>query len=328
MGQDNTVPRRINRVEGVLGQLIQSQGPGVVEKWTNPSDIGVDYGLSFIGTVTGIVAAPKFQCLGLIGFGDDFFEDYWAYVVWDAGGAGADPQGQMLECTGYDSATGDFTVAAFAPNVIAVGDKVLLIHPTIAEVLATLGTHDTDIKALLATIAGYIDTEVAGIKTQTDKIAGKMLFRMVKWSANKVQVQIDAAGATIVMPTITIDNLPADATVVEAHLMFKYRMIENKYAGVNNLNGATVATTSQVFQIQDDGGGAWADGINYVDNYHTLADSAREGGDVDVGEPNVGVANVVDGNDIYNVRLLLGKADFDFINFDDCQVGLDIWYSV
>ena len=110
--------------------------------------------------------------------------------------------------------------------------------------------------------------------------------------------------------------------------MFKFRMIENKYAGVNKLNGATVALNSQVFQIQDDGGGAWADGINFVDDFFTLADAAREGGDVIVGEPNVGVANIVDGNDIYNVRLLLGKADSDFINFDDCQVGLDILYSV
>jgi len=172
------------------------------------------------------------------------------------------------------------------------------------------------------------ETTVSAIKTQTDKIAGKMIFRMIKWSEGKVQVQIDAAGATTILPTITIANLPATATIVEAHLMFKFRMIENKHAGVNNLNGATVALTSQVFQIQDDGGGAWADGINLVDNFFTLASEAREGGDVIVGTPNVGVANVVDGNDTYNVRLFLGKADQDFINFDDCQVGLDILYSV
>ena len=234
MGQDNEVPRRINNVEGALGQVMQSQGPGVVEKWSNPSDLGVDYGLSFLGTVTGVAAAPKFQCSGLIGFGDGFFEDYWAYVVWDAGGAGADPQGQMLECTGYSSVDGDFTVAAFAPNVIAVGDKVYLLHKAIAS--------------LINTTFG-----LAALKTSQ----GKMRFLLpTQWSEGKVQVQITAAGATIALPTITIANLPATATIVEAHLLFKFRMIENKYAGVNKLNGATVALTSQVIQIQDDGGGA------------------------------------------------------------------------
>ncbi|GAH81447.1 unnamed protein product, partial [marine sediment metagenome] len=156
----------------------------------------------------------------------------------------------------------------------------------------------------------------------------RQLDRMVKWSAGKVQVQITAAGATVALPAITISKLPDGAVVEEAHLMFKFRMIENKYAGVNKLNGDTVALTSQVFQIQDDGGGAWTDGINLVNDFFTLASEAREGGDVLVGEPNVGVANVVDGNDIYNIRLFLGKADQDFINFDDCQVGLDILYSV
>lgn len=33
MGQDNTVPRRINRVEGVAEQVMVSGGPGVVESW-------------------------------------------------------------------------------------------------------------------------------------------------------------------------------------------------------------------------------------------------------------------------------------------------------
>ncbi|GAI32856.1 unnamed protein product, partial [marine sediment metagenome] len=113
---------------------------------------------------------------------------------------------------------------------------------------------------------------------------------------------------------------PDTATIVEAYLMFKFRMIENKYEDVNKLNEGTVALTSQVFQIQDGVGGDWADGINLVDDFFTLASLAREGGDVIIGTLNVGVADVVDGNDTYNVRLFLGKADFDFINFDDCQV--------
>lgn len=181
-----------------------------------------------------------------------------------------------------------------------------------------------DLQGLLNNIAGYIDAEITTIITSQ----GRQRDRIVKWSEGKVQVVIDAAGATTLLSTITIDTLPTGATIASAYLMVKFRMIENKYAGVNKLNGGTVALTSQVFQIQDDGGGAWTDGINLPDDYFTLADGAREGGDVLVGTLNVGVSNVVDGNDTYNIRLLLGKADQDFINFDECQAGLDILYSV
>jgi len=290
MGQENTAPRKINGVEGVLGQVMKSGGPEAVETWGFD-----DYGLSFEGIVTGVAGAPDFQCASLAGFDDDYFEGYYAYVNWDAGGAGGAPQGQYEVITAYTA--GNFTTAAFAP-VIAIGDKVLMMHPAIARALDMVTSQ------------------------------GRMLFSLVKWSVGKIQVVIDAAGATTDMSSITIDTLPDGATIESAYLMFKFRMIENTYAGVNKLNGISVALTSQVFQIQDDGGGAWADGIIYVDDFHTLADSAREGGDVIIGTLNVGVANVVDGNDTYNVRLLLGKADHDFINFDDCQVGLDIRYSV
>ena len=131
--------------------------------------------VAYAGTVTGVVAAPKFQCSGLVGHGDDYFKDFWAYVVWDAAGGGAQPQGQRLECTGYDSAGGDFTVAAFAPNVIAAGDKVLLIHPSLAYMLNLTPTRagyldelDFDLQGALSTIAGYLDTEVGAIITLLD----------------------------------------------------------------------------------------------------------------------------------------------------------------
>ncbi len=108
MGQENTSPRKINGVEGVLGQVMKSGGPGAVETWGFE-----DYGLSFEGTVTGIAGAPQFQCAGLAGFGNDYFEDYYAYVVWDAGGAGGAPQGEYLQIAGYTSVGGDFNVGAF-----------------------------------------------------------------------------------------------------------------------------------------------------------------------------------------------------------------------
>lgn len=92
----------------------------------------LDYGLSFLGTVSGIVGAPNFQCDDLKGFGANFFKNYDVYVVWDSAGGGAAPQGERLVCTASTDA-GDFTVPAFTVP-IAVGDKVLLQHPLLHEI--------------------------------------------------------------------------------------------------------------------------------------------------------------------------------------------------
>ncbi len=147
------------------------------------------------------------------------------------------------------------------------------------------------------------------------------------WSEPQEEIQVPTVAATLVFtPTVTVADLPAGATIVRAIAMFKFRMVENTYAGVNRLDGATVATISQVIQLKETAAGAYIDAINFVDDQFTLADSAREGGDVLIG--SIDITAQVDANDNYTFRWLLRKADQDFINFNDCQVGLRIWYSL
>ena len=178
-------------------------------------------------------------------------------------------------------------------------------------------------------IYGSARVTVVGAPTATINdytLQGSQLHTMDFWSAGMEEVQIAQAAGTDALPDITVADLPDGATIVMAKVMFKFRMIENIYAGVNKLDAATVALTSQVIQIDDDGGTGYVDAINFVDDFFTLANTVREGGDVIVGE--LDVATRVDGNDTYNLRWLLAKADEDFINFNDVQVGLRIWYSV
>ena len=140
-------------------------------------------------------------------------------------------------------------------------------------------------------------------------------------------MQIGVGAATIVItPTVTIADIPAGATFVIVKAMFKYRMLENTYAGVNKLDGATIAGTSQVWQVKETTAGAYVDAINHVDDYNTLADTAREAGDVLPGGINI-VAEV-NANGNYTFRWLLSKADQDFIKYNDIQVGLVVAYSV
>ncbi|MBA7636426.1 hypothetical protein ES703_44044 [subsurface metagenome] len=178
--------------------------------------------------------------------------------------------------------------------------------------------------------AGVTDNSVgATVNDYTlDVRMGRQLFTMDFWSAGLEEVQIGdgVAGATVALPDLTVADLPAGATIVRAIVMFKFRMIENTNAAINQLNGATVALTSQVIQIRSDAPTAYVDAINFVDDFFELGATTRESGDVIVGTEDV--AATVDENDTYNLRWLLARADLDFINFNDCQVGLRIWYSV
>ena len=182
-----------------------------------------------------------------------------------------------------------------------------------------------DLKALIATV----DTVVDAIKAQTDKIAGILQPPLDFWSDPVEEIQLDGdVAATLALGTVTVHDLPAGATVVIAKAIFKFRMVENTNVAANKLDGATVANTSQVIQVADDTPGTYYDAINFVDDQFGLAAETREGGDVFIGSVNIAGAGKVDANDGYLFRWLLALADEDYLNFNEVQVGLRIWYSV
>ena len=146
------------------------------------------------------------------------------------------------------------------------------------------------------------------------------------WSDPVEEVQVNAAGITVNLPGVAIDRVPAGAAVIRAIAMFKFRMVENTNAAANKLSGATIPGTSQVLQVRDDTPGAWTDAVTFADDQFSLEGQTREGGDVCIGSKDI--SGIVDGNDGYEFRWLLGKADLDFLNFNDVQMGIRIWYSL
>lgn len=164
-----------------------------------------------------------------------------------------------------------------------------------------------------------------GVQNPSD--TSKMLFTMDFWSDPQEEIAIPAVAATLVItPTVTVAERPVGATIVRVTAMLKFRMIENVYDGANALDGATNPLTSQVIQVKETAAGAYVDAINFVDNQFTFTELAREGGDVLIG--SIDIAGEVNDNDNYTFRWLLRKCDGDFINMNDCQVGLRIWYSI
>ncbi|MBA7675474.1 hypothetical protein ES703_83709 [subsurface metagenome] len=107
---------------------------------------GQAQGLVYYGKVTQVDDETHFRVAGLAGFGDAYFgNNYRVYVVRDAAGGGAAPQGEMQPCSAYASTDAIFTHTAFTVSLV-IDDEVLLLHERLAQ--------------------------IADIKTQTDKLAG------------------------------------------------------------------------------------------------------------------------------------------------------------
>ena len=89
--------------------------------------------LAFYGKITTYTDPTHFKISTLSGdFGDDFFKNWYVYVVRDSAGAGAAPQGEdVKKITDYVSSTGAFTHLSFTAN-LAVDDEVLILHESIA----------------------------------------------------------------------------------------------------------------------------------------------------------------------------------------------------
>lgn len=217
--------------------------------------------------------------------------------------------GQVVSGTHFKIVTVRTTPAEVTALQADVGDASA---STLGSILAILGDPSTD----LATKADNIKTVVDGNSTSI----GRALCSMDFWSDPQEEVQVTSVAGDKTLPSVTIADLPSGATIVRAIAMFKFRMVENTYAGVNSLNLA------QNIQVRDDTPGTWRDAINLVDNLFTLADSAREGGDVMIGDNDIAVE--VDGNDTYEFQWYQAVADQDNLQFNDVQVGLRIWFSL
>lgn len=182
--------------------------------------------------------------------------------------------------------------------------------------IGNLDQLDFNLQELLNTIAGYIDAEIDAVITSQ----GRMLFTMDFWSDTQEELLINATAGDKSLPDVIVSGLPAGATVVRAMAHFKFRMVENVYAGANAINVA------QHIQVRDDTPGTFRDAISIADNLFSFSEASREGGDVLCGDHDIAVE--VDGNDTYNFQWTNADADQISINFNDIQTGLRIWYSV
>ncbi|MEE9365887.1 MAG: hypothetical protein V3W44_04285 [Dehalococcoidales bacterium] len=87
-------------------------------------------GVNFQMTATGAGSTTSFVSTdGGDGFGDDYFNTGWAMIiVFDAGGAGAAPEGDIRDIVDYVSTTGTFTTAPVFGAATATSDKAIVVR--------------------------------------------------------------------------------------------------------------------------------------------------------------------------------------------------------
>jgi len=168
----STVEIDVANMDAKIGTNTDAAGTTTLFAWLARLLALGSQGLVYYGKVTQIDDATHFRVAGLTGFGDAYFKNYRAYVVRDAAGLGAAPQGEMQPCSAYDSTDGIFTHTAFSTG-LAVDDEVLLLHERIAEIKDL-------IDRLTAARAGYLDNinnaDLANVIRQVAEAADTFSF--------------------------------------------------------------------------------------------------------------------------------------------------------
>ncbi|GAI88050.1 unnamed protein product, partial [marine sediment metagenome] len=229
----STVEIDVANMDAKIGTNTDPAGTTTLFAWLAKLLANGGQGLVYYGKVTQVDDATHFRVAGLAGFGDAYFANtYRVYVVRDAAGGGADPQGKMQPCSGYDSADGIFTHTAFSTG-LAVDDEVLLLQERIAEIkdlIDRLGafTGTENLKAILGNLSTTKNLGgILGALTTTNNlkaILGRTLFPMDFWSDMQEEVQLTTVAGDKTLPDVVIADLPTGATIVRATAMFKFRM--------------------------------------------------------------------------------------------------------
>lgn len=318
----------------------------------------VNSGQSFRGIVTNIPGANQFKIATLAGIGAGVFIDavtpWYAYVLRDAGNAAALPQGETRLITGYTTADGTFTTAAFTAPGVELGDDIIIMSAYLSNAVDTHAVvdniHDTDLPDLhtdvgtcITAIGDMHATDLPDIHTDIGTLitaVGDMHatdLPDVHTDVGTVHTDVDAVRArtdrleitkTFFSPSLivgTVDTSHTDIALGTVTLPNIAGTITHVYAGikfrmVENTNvAANKLQGAQEIQVDT------VDAINFVDHQFGVAASTREGGDCIIGYTDM-VATV----DVFNHGYVFvwdePLSEVDSLVFNDIQVFLIVSY--
>lgn len=194
-------------------------------------------GLSYYAIVTTWDNANNFKADDLAGFGDDYFNDWYVYVVRDAAGLGAAPQNELQPISNYVSADGTFTHTAFTVD-LTVNDEVLILHESLASILVTTIAGKTQILEVSVTSAANAGNVTVGTIT-----TGACLIKSVVLHSDSAQTT-DLASAAIYGGAGNVITFISAVEAAQANLDAVDRQIS--WQGAVRLNTGKVITIDLV----------------------------------------------------------------------------------
>lgn len=196
---------------------------------------------------------------------------------------------------------------------------------------APASEYDTEMARITANVAteakqDIIDTNVDDIETDTADMqprVPRITCHMDFWSDIKEEIQIGAGdeSGVIAMGDVVVADIPSGATITRVVAMFLCRAIENTNASANAVDVATGH-----IEVKEKVSGSYTTAINIPDNAFGVAASTREMGTVLIGDNDI--AGEVDANDTYTFELDDIGTDYDYLNLNDCQWGLRVYFTV
>jgi len=201
--------------------------------------VSLTHGLFYRGKVTTYTDSTHFASTDLAGLGNDFgastsFKDWGICALWDAGGTGASPQGQITPMSEYVSSTGTFTHTAFSGANLAAGDYVLIMHPALAW---------------LTTDGGWTNIGNASVDTLDAAIQALAKVLAID-AANQFSVTMDGSARTTLeaVATALSDIFTASGAAYSASLDGSARTtIASLHTALGVLLGTRDATAAQSF---------------------------------------------------------------------------------
>ncbi|MFA5695921.1 MAG: hypothetical protein WC917_00445 [Bacilli bacterium] len=111
-------------------------------------------GLAFSGQCDAAMGASTtiIDCVGLAGYGNDFFNTkYYMVVIKNTNVPGAAPETQIRQITDYDSTLGRFTTNAFGA-VVEAADDIMVVYESLVSGTSPIGTIVNTINTNVNTI--------------------------------------------------------------------------------------------------------------------------------------------------------------------------------
>ncbi len=142
------------------------------------------------------------------------------------------------------------------------------------------------------------------------------------WSDTQAAVTITNAAQDLSLPDVVV-SLPSESSILRVVTLIKARAVEDTSAVLNSLSGAQnlrAKLSTGVWGVND------IAAINLVDGQFTVVASAKEAGDVVVGD--IDISSVVSGDGTYNFRLEDAIAVGSNLVLHDVLIGVRIYMQM